>query len=239
MPKKYPVPPHAAAIIAAAGSGSRMNANCNKQFIMIDEIPVLARTLLQFQKSELTDKIILVVKSDEILTASDLVREFDITKVSDIVPGGETLQDSVLCGLELAAECDIAVIHDGARPFVSVEKINDSIAAAAKYGAAALGVPAKDTVKIVDENSTVIQTPDRKNLRLIQTPQSFRTDLILRAYRHAKQAGFCGTDDCSVAEYMNIPVKIIDGEYTNIKITTPEDIPYAEAILGYIGNIRS
>lgn len=236
MHKNNQPTPHAAAVIAAAGSGRRMNSGCNKQFIMLDGMPVLARTLMQFQKAELIDKIIIVAKEDEILTVHDLVREFNITKVTDIVPGGAERRDSVFCGLKFAEVSDVTAIHDGARPFVSVEKINESILAANEYGAAALGVPVKDTVKAVNAENIVTQTPDRDTLRLIQTPQSFRTELILKAYAHAQQTGFSGTDDCSVAENMNIPVKIIGGEYTNIKITTPEDIPFAKAILSHIGD---
>lgn len=223
--------PKAAAVIVAAGSGTRMNAATNKQFILIDDAPVLAHTLTQFQSAETIDEIIIVTRSEDILTASDIVREFGITKAKNIIPGGETRQDSVKCGLSAVTAHSIVAIHDGARPFVSVDKINELIHTAEACEAAAPGVPVKDTVKVVDENGIVIRTPDRSSLRLIQTPQVFKTELIKHAYALAEKDGFTGTDDCSVAEYAQIPVKLIEGEYTNIKITTPEDLPVAIAIL--------
>ena len=219
----------ATAIVVAAGNSLRMN-NLNKQFILLNNIPILAHTLLKFQNSALVKNIIVVTKPENILTVNDIVREFDISKVSDIIPGGETRQASVMCGLEHVDECDVIAVHDGARPFVSTKKIDESILAANKFGAVALGIPSKDTVKIIDENEVVSETPHRESIRLIQTPQSFQKDLLKLAYIRAAESGFSGTDDCSVVEHSNIPVKIIDGEYTNIKITTPEDLPLAEAI---------
>ena len=228
---------HAAAVIVAAGSGTRMGTAVNKQFLLIDGIPVIAHTLTAFQKAELVDEIIIVAKYDEILTIGDIVREFGITKVTDIVPGGKTRGESVCCGLA-HSKCEITAIHDGARPFVSPEKIDASVATAAVCGAAALGVPVKDTVKTVDKSGNVINTPDRSLLRLVQTPQVFRTELLKNAYAHAAEIGFEGTDDCSVAEAAGISVRIIDGEYTNIKITTAEDIPVADAICRFLSDMK-
>ncbi len=235
MAKKNTAPPSASAVIAAAGCGSRMNSKSNKQFILLDGIPILAYTLLQFCKAETVSEIIIAAQNEDILTVNDLVRDFGISKVRAVVPGGSTRQESVSCGLARVTG-EITLVHDGARPFVSVEAINSAVYAADKYGAAALGVPLKDTAKLVSADNTIISTPERSSLRLVQTPQAFRTGLIQRAYSHAAETGFAGTDDCSVAEHYGIPVKIIDGEYTNIKITTPEDIPVAEAILGFLQN---
>lgn len=235
--KQSQTPISASAVIVAAGSGTRMGNNVNKQFLLIDGIPVLARTLLAFSESELIEKIIVVAKSDEILTVQDLVRDFGIQKVAEIVSGGNTRAESVRHGLEYS-DSEITAVHDGARPFVSTEKIRETILAAHKLGAAALGSVPKDTVKIVADSGNVLSTPDRQTLRLIQTPQVFRTELLKSAYKTAELDGFVGTDDCSVAEHAQIPVHIIDGEYTNIKITTAEDIPIAESICRFLGDRR-
>ncbi len=221
----------ATAIIVAAGNSSRMENNLNKIFLLIDNVPVLAHTLLKFEKSKHIGKIIVVTKSDSIITAGDIVREFGISKVSEIIPGGKTRQDSVMCGLKyIDASDEIVLIHDGARPFISTEKISEAVLSAHSFGAAALGIPAKDTVKIVNSENMVSETPDRNFIRLIQTPQAFKADILKLAYIRAEEDGFIGTDDCSVVEHSNIPVKIIDGEYTNIKITTADDLCFAEAI---------
>ena len=226
--------PTAVAVIVAAGSGKRMNCETNKQFILINGIPVLAHTLMRFQEAETIDEIVIVTRREDILSVSDIVREFNITKAKNIVPGGLMRSDSVMCGLSQIKNQSIVAIHDGARPFVSITKINELISAAAECDAVAPAVPLKDTVKIVDALDRILSTPDRNSLRAIQTPQVFKTHLIKEAYAFAEKESFKGTDDCSVAEYAQIPVHIIDGEYTNIKITTPEDLPFAEAILKMI-----
>ncbi len=234
MFRKKESPPTATAIIVAAGSGKRMGSGTNKQFILIDGIPVLAHTLLQFSKAEAIDSIIVVTKPESILMVSDLVREFDISKVTEIIPGGDTRQDSVNCGLALVDNSHLVAIHDGARPFISVEKINELVLAAKEYGGAAPGVVPKDTVKSVSADNTIKGTIDRNSLRLIQTPQVFRPNELKLANEAAKTAGFVGTDDCSVAERAGISIRVIDGEYTNIKVTTPEDLPVAEAIYRFL-----
>ncbi len=226
--------PTATAIIVAAGSSQRMGKNTNKQFILLDGIPVLAHTLLKFSMAETIDSIIVVTKPENILTVNDIIKEFSISKVTNVVPGGESRQDSASCGLELVGNDKLVAIHDGARPFVSVEKINELIYAANEYGAAAPGVVPKDTVKALSKDNNVETTLDRDSLRLIQTPQVFHADTIKLAHIRAKENGFSATDDCSVAENMGITVHIIDGENTNIKVTTPEDIPIAEAILNFL-----
>lgn len=226
--------PSATAIIVAAGSGTRMGSNVNKQFIMIDNMPVLAHTLLNFQNAKTIESIIIVTKPESILTVSDLAREFGITKVAHIVPGGATRQESVSCGLALSENGRLVAIHDGARPFVSPEKIDELVLAAEKYGSSAPGVVPKDTVKSVTTSSNVLETIDRNSLRLIQTPQVFHADELKLAFLRAAESGFEGTDDCSVAEFAGFQVHIVDGEYTNIKVTTPEDLPVAEAIYNFL-----
>jgi len=224
----------ATAIIVAAGSSRRMGNDTNKQFIMIDDAPILAHTLSKFQQAKLVDSIIVVTKSDSIPRVNDLIREFNITKVTDVVSGGETRQDSVGRGLSLTPNGKLVAIHDGARPFISAGKIDELILAALEFGAAAPGIIPKDTVKTVSSDSLVLETPDREALRLVQTPQVFYSDELKLAYIRAAESGFSGTDDCSVAENMGIKIHIIDGEYTNIKVTTPEDIMIAEAIYDFL-----
>lgn len=226
--------PSATAIIVAAGSGSRMGENTNKQFILIDEIPVLAHTLLKFNSAETIDSIIVVTKPENILAVNDIIREFDISKAREVVAGGETRQDSVFCGLNYVENDRLVAIHDGARPFISVEKINELVCAAHKFGSAAPGVVPKDTVKMISKDNSIDKTINRQTLRLIQTPQVFHADTIKLALIQAKENGLECTDDCSAAEHMGVSVHIVDGEYTNIKVTTPEDIPMAEAICKFL-----
>jgi len=233
MFRKKTTSPKATAIIVAAGNSRRMGG-ADKQLITIDNMPVLSHTLLQFSKSASIDKIIVVTKPENILTVGDMIREFAISKVTNIIPGGDTRQDSVCCGLSLVENDRLVAIHDGARPFISVKKIDDLVLAAQEYGAAAPGVIPKDTVKVASSNGNIADTVDRNTLRLIQTPQVFYADELKLAYERAKTTSFIGTDDCSVAEHSGISIRIIDGEYTNIKVTTPEDIPIAEAIYNFL-----
>ena len=226
--------PRATAIIVAAGSSRRMGEGKNKQFILIDGMPVLAHTLLKFNEAETIETIIIVTRQDCILTVGDIVKEFEISKVKHIVPGGETRQESVFCGLSYADNNSLVAIHDGARPFISVNKINELVYTAYRCGASAPGVVPKDTVKLVNDDDTVSETLDRNSLRLIQTPQVFSAEVLISVYKQAENQGFIGTDDCSVAENAGVSVQIVDGEYTNIKVTTPEDLPVAEAIYNYI-----
>lgn len=221
--------PTATAIIVAAGDSRRMGDN-NKQFILIDDVPVLAHTLLKFDHSCSIDSIIIVTKADCILTVWDIVREFGISKVTDVIPGGKTRGDSVKCGLQLVPNNKLVAIHDGARPFVSSDKIDELVLMADSFGASAPGVVPKDTVKHISQDGNIEETLNREVLRLIQTPQVFRSEEIKLAYIRADESGFTGTDDCSVAENAGFTVHIAEGEYTNIKVTTPEDIPVAEAI---------
>ncbi len=225
--------PKATAIIVAAGNSRRM-CGADKQLITIDGMPILAHTLLQFSKSTSIDSVVVVTKPENILTVSDMIREFGISKVCHIIPGGDTRQDSVSCGLSFVENERLVAIHDGARPFISVKKIDELVLAAYEYGAAAPGVVPKDTVKAVNQENIITETIDRNTLRLIQTPQVFYADELKLAYERAKELDFTGTDDCSVAEYSGINIRIIDGEYTNIKVTTPDDLAVAEAIYQFL-----
>ena len=189
---------------------------------------------MQFERAESIQKIVIVARQSDILLVQDIVKEFNISKASDIVCGGDTRCKSVLCGLKLAPLDSLVAIHDGVRPFVSPTLIDKTILCAKKHGACIPGVVPKDTVKAINDNMSVKETPKRSDLRLIQTPQVFLCADILAAYLEAEKTGFDATDDSSVAEVFGLDIFVTDGEYTNIKITTPEDISVAEAILKQI-----
>ena len=161
-----------------------------------------------------------------------MVQEYNWKKVVSVVAGGKERQDSVWNGLQaVPADTEIVLIHDGVRPFVTEEILNDSIETAMEMGGCVAGVPAKDTIKVCNEENIAVATPDRNTLWQIQTPQTFRKELILQAYVQAKEEGFAGTDDASLAEHSGYPVKVIMGSYRNIKITTKEDLLVGEAFL--------
>ncbi len=221
------------AIITAAGKGTRMNSSVNKQYLKIADIPVLARTISAFESCSVVDNIILVVNEDDInFCKHEIVEEFNFKKVISLVSGGAERQNSVYKGLcSIRDDKGIVLIHDGARPFVTNKNIVDCIEAAREFGACGIGVRSKDTIKISDENGYVQSTPDRNNLWSIQTPQGFMYDIIKDAHDKAVQNGYVGTDDMVLVEKLGIPVKIVEGSYQNIKITTPEDLIMGESML--------
>ncbi len=214
--------------------GKRMGAGSNKQYLMLDGMPILARTVQTFQEADCIDAIYLVSPEQEIpFCRSEVVERYGFTKVRAIVPGGSERQHSVYNGLraiEGIQPDDIVLIHDGVRPFVSVQMLEDATAAAREGGACVVAVPVKDTVKVVREG-VVTATPPRETLWLAQTPQGFRYDLIRAAHDQAAAEGFLGTDDASLMEWQGQPVRVVQGDYRNIKITTPEDMILAEAFL--------
>lgn len=220
-------------IIAAAGMSNRMGSKINKQFISINNKPILVHTLSKFEKNSYIDEIILVAKEDEIdYCRKEIVKRYNFTKVTKIIRGGRERQDSVYNGLlALDERTSIALSHDGARPFVKMENINAGIKGAYKYGACVVGVPVKDTIKVVGEGKEVLDTPRRNMLWAAQTPQCFRKDIILDAHRKAIRDQYIGTDDSMLVERLGINVKMVMGSYENIKITTPEDLIIAESML--------
>ena len=222
------------ALIPAAGMGKRMGGGSNKQYLLLDGMPILARTVQTFQEAECIDAIYLVSPEQEIpFCRSEVVERYGFTKVRAIVPGGAERQHSVCNGLraiEGIEPDDLVLIHDGVRPFVSAQMLEEAAAAAKEAGAAVVAVPVKDTVKVVREG-VITQTPSREELWLAQTPQAFRYALIRAAHEEAAAAGFLGTDDASLLERQGRPVRVIRGDYRNIKITTPEDMILAEAFL--------
>lgn len=219
------------AIILAAGSGSRMNIGYNKQYICLNGKEVLAYTLEAFQKNDKVDNIILVSSSKEIdFCKENIVEKYNFTKVSRIVSGGETRQNSVYNGLKACKGSEIVIIHDGARPFVKKEFINESILKAKEFGASTVAVKVKDTIKTGEDN-IFKSTLNRDNLYSVQTPQAFKYDLILKAHENAVKNNLNGTDDSSLVEFLEGKVYIVNGDYFNIKITTKEDIYIGEAII--------
>ncbi len=225
------------AIIPAAGMGIRMGFNIPKQFLLLNDIPILALTLMVFQESEHIDHIIVVVPKDEIKRCEeDIIKRYEITKAYKVVAGGDRRQDSVRLGLyaakQIADDNDIILIHDGVRPFIRKELIADIVEEAKKHPAVIVGIPAKDTVKEVDKDGYVINTLVRDRIWLIQTPQVFRFKEIFYAHEKAYSEGWQGiTDDAMLLERLGVSVKVIKGSEDNIKITTPSDLRVAEYLL--------
>lgn len=229
------------AVIAAAGSGSRMKSGVNKQFLAIDGVPVVARTFCAFADHPRVDAIVVVASPGEEARMAELCESYATARIRAVVTGGATRQESVRNGL-LAAMAEesspidttiptVLLVHDGARPFVSDEVIDRCIDGALAHGVCAAAVPVKDTLKVVDADGAVVATPDRAGLRAVQTPQAFRLPELRRALQHAEATGFVGTDDVSLAEAAGLPVRLVDGDYRNIKITTPEDLAVARALV--------
>lgn len=219
------------AIILAGGRGKRMGSSVSKQFIMLKNKPILYYTIKKFNECNEIDKTILVLPEDEIEYCKEHVIDKYSLKVDMIVSGGTERQDSVLNGLEALEHSDIVLIHDGARPFVSERIIKDGISFAKKYGASAPGVMPKDTIKIKDSNSFSIETPNRNDLVAIQTPQVFKFDIIMECHKKVKNEKKLVTDDTMVVELYGNKVYLYEGEYTNIKVTTPEDLILGEKLL--------
>ena len=222
------------AIIPAAGQGLRLGGKVPKQFLHLDGKPILGHTLDAFQNSGLIDTIILVVPESEIdETRAQWLNNPPLVK--KIVAGGKQRQDSVSNGFkELASDTDIVLVHDGVRPFISSSMIGEAIAAAKEYGAAITAIPVNDTIKQVDESDLVEQTLNREKLRRVQTPQAFKYDLLKKAFAKAGADSYYGTDEASLIEYLQEPVKIIIGSELNIKITRKEDLVLAEQILTHL-----
>jgi 2-C-methyl-D-erythritol 4-phosphate cytidylyltransferase len=222
------------AVVVSAGRSRRMG-NINKQFLMIGGKPVLSHTLALFESMPVVDFIVLVAGSGEVDNYREgIIDRYGISKVKYIVEGGEERQHSVRNGLEaIGGMCDIVIIHDGARPFADPCIIEKSVLEASEYGAAACGVPVKDTIKVRGSDGFITGSPDRSTLYAVQTPQTFRYQILYDAHKKALEEGFLGTDDTVLVERMGMKVRLFEGSYENIKITTFEDIYAAEAILRY------
>ena len=223
IPLKY-----CGAVIVAAGSASRMGG-IDKVMAELDGEPMICRTVRAFQQCDAIKEIVIVTREDLILPIGELCRQMD--KVKAVVEGGKSRQESVELGLaELSPKARLAAIHDGARPLVTVELIDRVARAAHSYGAAAPAIPVKDTIKVV-EGAIVKETPERRLLQAVQTPQIFDADLLRGALQKAKKDGAELTDDCSAVERLKMSVRIVEGDERNLKVTTPMDLKIAQMLL--------
>lgn len=219
-------------IVAAGGSGKRMGLNYPKQFISYKGRPVFVHVLEKAQHSDFITDIIVTAPKEYIQEIIYLCDKFRITKAQGkVILGGAERQDSVYNALKLCSRNSVIAVHDGAKPFLKDEYIEgtfNELMNNNKIDGLVTGVPVKDTIKIVDENGIIISTPARKGLAAAQTPQVFRGEILIDAYEKAKEEGFMGTDDSSLVERYGGKVKIFQGDYGNIKITTKEDLNFLE-----------
>ncbi|PKM79662.1 MAG: 2-C-methyl-D-erythritol 4-phosphate cytidylyltransferase [Firmicutes bacterium HGW-Firmicutes-14] len=226
------------AVIPAAGQGRRMKSYLNKQFLLLKGMPIIVHTLRVFQAATVIDEIILVCgEGEDGYYRKEILHNFEINKPTRVLTGGRERQDSVFRGLcGVSGDSGYVMVHDGARPLVTVEMISRLVDEVKQCKAVVAGVPVKDTIKRTDAGGIITETLQRERLWSIQTPQVFARDLLTRAHEQARAVDFYGTDDAALVERMGVPVKVVPGSYDNIKITTPEDILIAETILLRRGN---
>ena len=219
-------------VIVAAGTGSRMNMGINKQFIKLEGKEIIAYTIEKFYNNSNIEDIVVVVKEDESeFFKKEILDKYNFKNVK-IAYGGKERQDSVYNGLKLLDEkCDVVLIHDGARPFVSDKIIDKSIEEAKEHKAIVVGVPVKDTIKVIDNDKNIVDTPNRNVLWAVQTPQTFDYNILIDAYKDAFKNKFYGTDDAMLVERIGYKVKMLEGSYNNIKMTTQEDLNIGSQIL--------
>jgi len=228
------------AVVVAAGRSSRMGGGTPKQYRLLAGRPVLAHTLRIFEDApEISFVVLVVAPGDEMWVRRKIVEVYGFRKCLSVVPGGAERQESVWAGLSALPPCDVVLIHDGVRPFVPKERLGSLIDAALAAGAATLAVPPKDTVKMARMPGPSRTTLPRDRLWLVQTPQAFRREVIVSAHREAAQKGFLGTDDTALVEMNGGEVALVPGDYANIKLTTPEDFVFAEALIGRVTGMRS
>lgn len=210
-----------------------MQSTVRKQYLLLQDKPVLYYSLKTFEESRVSDILLVVGKGEVAFCRREIVEKYHFNKVVSVIEGGKERYNSVFAALQAAEGTDYVLIHDGVRPFVTDDMINRTIEAARQCGACVVGMPVKDTIKIVDEDGMIKATPERRTLWQIQTPQVFSYPLIYAAYRKLMEnGGGAVTDDAMVVESMeHVPVKVVKGSYQNIKITTPEDLLVAEAYL--------
>ncbi|WP_313991230.1 2-C-methyl-D-erythritol 4-phosphate cytidylyltransferase [uncultured Selenomonas sp.] len=219
-------------VFPAAGQAHRMQVGLNKVFLTLAGKPMLLRTLLTFSKVKEVGELIVAVGADEVDAVTSLLSRVKGLAPWRVVAGGSERQYSIRNGLALVSEdADIVLVHDAARPLIRREAIEELIRIVREKGAAIIAVPEKNTIKIADEEGVVVSTPPRRTLWQVQTPQGFRREILCEANRRAEEDGFLGTDDASLVERIGVQVHIVKGEYSNIKVTTPEDMIVAEAIL--------
>lgn len=220
------------AVVVAAGNSERMALGCSKQFIPLCGLPVIVHTLSAFEAANFIDSVVVVCRQDDFKELRRCIKESNIKKVTGIVKGGATRQESVAAGVAaVPKDAAYLAIHDGARALITPEEINRVVQDCFYHKAASLAVPVKDTIKVADKDAFVLSTPNRSFLWAVQTPQVFERVLYQSAIEQARNLGTSYTDDCQLIENLGIPVHLCRGEYTNIKITTKEDIYIAEAIV--------
>lgn len=223
--------PECCAIIVAAGNSTRMGS-ISKQLMPLCDIPVIIRTISAFENSEIIDNIVIVCRQEDISLISGYIKKYKLKKVFKIVKGGSTRQQSVEAGIrEAKITAEYFAIHDGARPLITEQEITASVKDCIKYKASALAVPVKDTIKIIGHDNFIKSTPQRSLLWAVQTPQVFERNLYLKALEKAKNENMDYTDDCQLVEHIGTKVHLCTGTYTNIKLTTLEDVYIAESIL--------
>ena len=225
--EQFPDPERVGAIIVSAGASTRM-AGVDKTLVELGGMPLIARTVDVFERTRAVGFVVLVVSRSDLDEIADLAREFRWRKVVHVRVGGERRQDSVRLGLSALPECDWVVVHDGARPLVTPKVIEDGVLTAVAVGAATAAVPVVDTIKVVTDDGHVVETVDRRTIAAIQTPQVFRRDLLQAAHDGVADDV---TDDSSMLEFRGVAVDAFLGDRTNIKVTTPEDLIIAEALL--------
>ncbi len=227
LKKKY-----ISAVVVAAGSGTRMGGDVTKQLAVVGGIPVVVRTLMQFEACEFVNEVIVVAREDEVSLYDEFIAEYGLTKLAKVVVGGDTRQKSVLNGFNaISDKSDIVAIHDGARCLVTPQMITDVLTAAAVHGCATAASRTKDTIKRAGANGYIAETLDRSEIWHAQTPQVFRADIYRAAAYVALEKGTVATDDNALVEAIGFKVKLVDCGYENIKLTTPDDLAIAEAIL--------
>ncbi len=219
-------------VIVAAGTGSRMKMGINKQFIKLEGKEIIAYTIEKFYNNSNIEDIVVVVKEDESeFFKKEILDKYNFKNIK-IAYGGKERQDSVYNGLKLLdKKCDVVLIHDGARPFVSDKIIYNCIEEVKEHKAIVVGVPVKDTIKIIDNDKNIVDTPNRSVLWAVQTPQTFDYNILIDAYKDAFKSGFYGTDDAMLVERIGYKVKMVEGSYNNIKITTQKDLSVGSQIL--------
>lgn len=217
------------AVIVAGGTGTRMGGPTSKQYLDIGMKPVLIHTLQLFRSLPEIGSIVLTVKPGDEQHCIDLLQKHGLDDIDAVVPGGKERQDSVFAGLQaMPGEVEWVMVHDAVRPFVAAEHVRACMDKARQTGAAVLAVRVKDTIKVVDDSGRIESTPDRKSLWAIQTPQAFRLSSLLAAHKEAIDGGFLGTDDAMLMERSGHKVYVVEGSYQNIKLTTPDDLSWAD-----------
>lgn len=230
----HPAPAPYSMVIPAAGRGTRMKTSTRKPHLRLGDSTILEHTTRQVRRARGVAETIVVLHPDDVadMDADERAATRDRLGVDRIVAGGRRRQDSALAGLQATdPELDVVLLHDGARPLVEPDLIEKVARRARQVGGAIAAVPATATVKEIDEEHRIRRTPDRDSIWLAQTPQGFRRDLLLEAYRRAEEDGFCGTDDAQLVERMGEPVEVVRDSTCNIKITRPRDLPVAEALM--------